>query len=162
MLSSSPATTKSARSVVPNMHSVDQRACKKQRIARILADSAHRVRPPVPAEGNIEPDALAAAGERLRDIGSHAQEHFKFVLSGAPAVAPRPIDGEFLDAVIMRGDDGVEARSLRSMREHEFDQPPVIRLDFILIYVSRAGIADEGPLHQPYAAPGIDLGAKIG
>jgi len=93
--------------------STDERARKKNGIPWILTNSANCVRPPIPTERKVNPDAFATPGQVTRYIRSDTQLHLKFVLARLPATPLGNVNGKFVDAIVVRCNDGIEAISLR-------------------------------------------------
>jgi len=86
-----------------------RRACQKPGIARILADSSHRIGPPITPERHIEPDPVALLRQIFGEVCAHAKQHFKFKLVPLPTGGLRPHHGMSVQLVVMGGDDGIES-----------------------------------------------------
>src|SRR5262245_45756731 len=87
----------------------DDRSGKKNGIARIFADPAHRMWPPIATERDIKPDAMTCLSQRLSDVFTHAQEHLEFPLISRPTAVAGTAYRMIMEPSVVRGDDRIKA-----------------------------------------------------
>ena len=56
-------------------------------VARIFADAAHRIGPPVASKWYVEAHLVTARGQSPRHIVAYADKHLKLEFAGMPAIA---------------------------------------------------------------------------
>src|ERR1019366_3564596 len=111
--STSPAWSRTSRLSAP-----DQRATQQERIARVLADPAHAIRPPRAAERHVEPPRVALGPQPplALPMGAVEELELKPVFSHAHPAGElgEPSD----EPVVVGGEDRVQVRLARRRAEY--------------------------------------------
>lgn len=97
----------------------------------------------------------------MREPRPDTEQHFKFVLSGLPAVSPGEVDRELLQAIVMRRKYRIEALFPGLRRKHHFDEAAKVRFCVFSARVGDARIRSERSLHQPHPAARADFASHV-